>query len=510
MQSGSVNSVLGVTACTLGIFIGDYLLFLTGKELHGFLKKRESFQFLFQSESYSEFSKKLENNFAKTIILARFMPGTRLPIYTFAGMVSKSSLPFLVYTFIASMIWTPIMVALAYLYGETFKKFYNSNQLYLFLFLTIISCFLSYQLILISLQKEKRKKFRISFLKISKLEFWPTWIFYLPLVPYVCYLILRFGSIRNVAISNPGILFGGIAFESKSAILSMLHSEKIARFQLLSQTKIKAIDQMIQFAIGECGGAFPLILKPDIGERGSGVKLVDNEKSLKDQLKLTQVDLILQEYHPGPFEAGVFYFRFPNEKKGKILSITDKVFPKLIGDGKSKIKELISNHPRYVYQESTFLRRMHLSLDVIPKEGEEISLGFAGNHIQGCLFRDGSYLITEQLSNEIDKISQTFNGFYFGRYDIRYSSIEELKLGKNFKIIELNGAMSESTNLYDPDFSIIRSYQILFKQWKILFQVGKQNYKLGVPYPSYQAFFKMMQEYSHYKKKLDPIASHIN
>jgi membrane protein DedA with SNARE-associated domain len=506
IQEGSVDPVTGTLACTLGIFLGDYLLYLTGKELHGFLRKRDTFQFLFESESFATLSEKLNNSYAKTIFLSRFMPGTRLPIYTFAGMVSKTSLPFLGYSFLASILWTPVMVYLAFSYGETFKRFYQTNQFYLFLFICIGSFFLVYQLILISLISEKRRDMVIFFSKLFKLEFWPVWIFYLPLIPYVGYLILRYGTIRNISISNPSIPFSGIAFESKSDILKNLPKEFVARFYLLSYSSNRSIDKQILDAITECGGSFPMILKPDIGERGAGIKIVSDSESILKILEETKVDYILQEYHPGPFEAGIFYYRFPSETKGKIFSITDKVFPKLEGDGKTNLQDLIHKHPRFRFQSATFLKRLQTNRSYIPKEGETISLGFAGNHIQGCMFCDGKHLITDVLEEKIDFISKQFPGFYFGRYDIRYASQRDLKAGENFKIIELNGAMSESTNLYDPNFSILKSYSILFSQWKILFQIGRENRKLGIKFPTWKSFFLMLKSYNEYKKKIDPIA----
>ena len=509
IQQGLVDPMLGLIACTLGIFIGDFLLYLTGKELHGFLKKRKSFQFLFESATYENLSEKLEKNFAKTIFLSRFMPGTRLPIYTFAGMISKSNIPFLLYTFIASAIWTPLMVLIAYYYGEAFKTFYQKNQFYAVLFLCIASLFLIYQLLLFLLIKDRRTGILISISKVSRLEFWPMWVFYLPLVPYVCYLMLRYGSIRNISISNPGIPFSGIANESKSEILLQLPKEYIAKFSLIKYGNQNEMEAQIEKAINENKFEFPLIVKPDVGERGAGVKLIPSSKDLMPAILSAKVDCILQEYHPGPFEAGIFYIRIPTESQGKIFSITDKVFPFVLGDGKSTLSELIITHPRFRFQKDVFFTRLKNKLKYIPKEGERYSLGFAGNHIQGCMFCDGKHLSTESLEAKIDKIASEFKGFFFGRFDIRYTSVSDLKKGNHFKIIELNGAMSESTNLYDPKFSILKSYQILFKQWKTLFIISRANRKLGHSPPTWKSFFLMMREYNQYKKQIDPIAKTI-
>jgi membrane protein DedA with SNARE-associated domain len=509
IQEGKLDPVISVLACTIGIFLGDFLLFLSGKELHSFLRKRASFQFIFESEFFEATSEKLKNHFAKTILLSRFMPGTRLPIYTFAGMISKLTLPFLQYTFIASLLWTPSMIFLAFKYGESFKKIYDTNLFYLYLLFAVSSFFLLYQILIILLQRERRRDFFLGLCKINKLEYWPTWIFYLPLLPYACYLIVRYGTIKNVTTSNPGIPFGGIALESKAQILSQLQSEKIAKFYLLSESNPSPFQEQIKKGITHCGNSFPIILKPDVGERGAGVKLVKDMDSIPLYFKESPVDTILQEYHAGPYEAGIFYYRLPNSENGRILSITDKIFPYLIGDGKSNIKELIYGHSRYRFQAKTFLKRMKGEWGNIPKMDERISLGFAGNHIQGCMFKDGSHLFSSRLEDEIDTISKTFSGFFFGRYDIRYSSIEDLKMGRNFKIIELNGAMSESTNLYDPSFTIFQSYGILFRQWRLLFEIGAQNRKNGTAYPTWKSFFVMLNDYQKYKKKIDPIAQSI-
>ncbi len=506
IQNGIIDPWIGVSACTLGIFFGDYLLFLTGREINGFLKKRKSFQFLYESDTFHNLSERLTTNFAKTIFLSRFMPGTRLPIYTFAGMISKSSLPFLGYTGIASLIWTPAMILFAYGYGETFKLFYETNQFYFFLFLCIGSLFFFYQIILLCLIQEKRQTFLLNLKKIPKLEFWPMWLFYLPLVPYVCYLMIRYGSIRNISISNPGIPFSGIANESKSEILSKLPEDWVAKFFLLKGNSGELSKAQIQQAILQCGNVFPFILKPDVGERGAGVCLVYDEDMIFKILSESKVDYILQEYHPGPLEAGIFYYRIPGENKGKIYSITDKIFPYLTGDGKRTLKELILDHPRFVFQKEVFLKRLGNDSNLIPSFNEKVKLGFAGNHIQGCMFCDGKYLLSDSLEETIDQISKKFSGFYFGRYDVRYANAEDFKTGKNFKIIELNGAMSESTNLYDPNFSIFQSYRILFKQWKFLFIISKKNRNLGILPPTWKSFFHMMKDYKQYKQKIDPIA----
>ncbi|PKA03734.1 carboxylate--amine ligase, partial [Leptospira ellisii] len=112
-------------------------------------------------------------------------------------------------------------------------------------------------------------------------------------------------------------------------------------------------------------------------------------------------------------------------------------------------------------------------------------------------------LITETLTAKIDEISRTFDGFYFGRYDIRYRSDESFKEGKNFGIVELNGITSESTNLYDPEFGIFRKYSVLFGQWNLLFRIGWENRKRGIEKTSLYEIAKTLLEYYSTDKKID-------
>jgi hypothetical protein len=191
------------------------------------------------------------------------------------------------------------------------------------------------------------------------------------------------------------------------------------------------------------------------------------------------VPLLAQHYHPGPYEAGIFYYRIPTEPRGHIFSITDKRFPVLIGDGVHTIRELVWRHPRFRMQSATFFARHHEKLHRVLAAGEELHLARAGNHCQGTMFRDGNHLITPQLEMKIDSIAQRGGGFFFGRFDVRYSDVAAFKSGQDLAVVELNGVTSESTNLYDPSWSLLRAYRTLFRQWNCLFAIAAAARRQG-------------------------------
>lgn len=316
--------------------------------------------------------------------------------------------------------------------------------------------------------------------KLWRWEFWPAWVFYLPLVPWFLLLAARHRSLTVWAAANPGVApAGGVVTDSKWDILSRLQGERVVPTLFIPAG---AVADRVSRVLGETaarGWEYPLVLKPDSGERGASVRKVHSAAAVEAYLTATPYPVVVQPYHPGPFEAGVFYFRLPGEGRGGIFSITDKVFPVLVGDGRSTLEELIWVHPRFRMQAKTFLSRHAAAAGRVLAAGERFPLAMAGNHCQGTLFRDGSHLLTPELERAVDEMARRFDGFHVGRFDVRYADPAEFRAGRGFAVVELNGVTSESTNLYDPTWSLLRAYRTLFRQWAILFRIGAANRALG-------------------------------
>jgi hypothetical protein len=132
------------------------------------------------------------------------------------------------------------------------------------------------------------------------------------------------------------------------------------------------------------------------------------------------------------------------------------------------------------FMAETYLSRLGEGRVRVLAPGENLRLVEAGNHAQGCIFRDGMHLWSEVLEQRIDEISRRLDGFCIGRYDIRYSSPEELRAGRDFQIIELNGAASEATSIYDARNSLFAAYRKLFQQWELVFAIGAEHRRLGL------------------------------
>ena len=297
--------------------------------------------------------------------------------------------------------------------------------------------------------------------------------------------------------ANPGIFSGGIVGESKLVTLNDLMATS-PRFTASAsaitgdtlEARMKSLDEASALF------DFPFILKPDVGQRGVGVKLIRHQAQAESYLRQCAAPLVAQRYAPGPFEVGVFYFRFPHESRGKIFGIVEKIFPIVTGDGQRTVGELIASDPRARLISATYARRLGARWVEILPAGETLKLVEAGNHAQGCIFRDGARFITPELTARIDEISQKLNGFFIGRYDLRFADEAAFRAGNDFQIIELNGAAAEAGNLYDARHSLWTAYRTLFRQWELVFAIGAANHQCGATPTRWLAVWKKWREYA--------------
>jgi hypothetical protein len=235
--------------------------------------------------------------------------------------------------------------------------------------------------------------------------------------------------------------------------------------------------------------------------KGMSVKKIENQIDLIDYAVNSKVDFLVQEFIPFENEVGIFYYRYPNEAKGHISGIVRKEFLTVKGNGKSTIEELLNEDKRYVLQIPVLQKTYGEILNTILNDGEKFLMVPYGNHVRGAKFIDDSHLIDEELLNTIDGICKKVNGFYFGRMDVRFNTWEELKQGKNFSIIELNGAGSEPTHIYDPKHSVFFAWNEIIRHNKILWRISRINHHPEKqPYMNTASGLQMFRDNSRYLK----------
>jgi hypothetical protein len=404
------------------------------------------------------------------------------------------------YLFIAALLWTPLIVGLAALLGSGVLTMISSmlqGAMLLRLALAAMMVLMLARLITALLTFRGRRMLVASLRRVLRWEFWPPWAFYPPVVLYCLWLALKHRSLTLFTAANPGIIGGGLVGESKMDILRPLLPLEAYVAQAVCIGAALDAEERVQQAklfMARHNLHYPVVLKPDVGERGYGVVVVQHEATLREYLHTTDVDTIVQAYAPGA-EFGVFYYRFPGEERGRIFSITDKRFPVVVGDGHHTLEWLILKDSRAICMATAYARRQPHLMYTIPSAGEPVQLVDIGTHCRGALFLDGSSLATPALEAAIDHIGKQVEGFYFGRFDIRTPSIEDFKQGRNFKVVELNGVSSESTNIYDPAHSLLDAYRILFAQWRIAFAIGATNRARGVRPLSLIAIARLLLQY---------------
>lgn len=481
VRSGQLDPFVGLIGCFLGIFVGDLGLWLLGRLLGRGILHWPWLSRRFSAQCLEELGQWFDRHGWTAVVAARFLPGTRLPLYVAAGALGRKAGRFVLWAALAGLLWTPLLVMATALLGDAFVGPFA----YLFgagwpaLCLGAVTLFLVVRTMTLVCTPVGRGKLLAKVSRLWRWEFWPSWLFYMPVLPWLAYLSLRYRGVLTWTAANPGIPHGGVVGESKFAILAQLPRECVVPSTLVPPGAIGTRVEQVRRVIEEQGWIFPLILKPDVGQRGAGVKRARDLVDVENYLQGQPMPAVVQTYHAGPFEAGIFYYRLPDEETGHIFSLTDKVFPRLVGDGHSTLEELIWRHPRYRMQARTFLARHEHERARILAKGETFALAMAGNHCQGTMFRDGSQLITPDLERAVDAIARKFPEFFIGRFDVRYSDVASFKAGRDLAIVELNGVTSESTNIYDPSWSLLTAYRTLFRQWSLLYQIGYANRQRG-------------------------------
>ncbi|WP_442266861.1 D-alanine--D-alanine ligase [Tenacibaculum sp. ZS6-P6] len=338
---------------------------------------------------------------------------------------------------------------------------------------------------------------KTKFEKIRNWEYWPSLMFYVPNLPYAFYLAIRAKHPAFFSAANPAIKSSGNGTESKFKTIQLV-PEKYRPKSILIKPNSEFKTVINELKIQKI--TFPLIAKPDIGFRGLLVKKINTESELEQYLINYPIDIIIQEFLLHENECGIFYHRNPNKDKGYISSITLKKFLTVTGDGKSTLRELITNDDR-ASMYLNLLEKIHATnLKTIPEIGKIIKLTVIGNHSKGTQFINGNHLISKELEETFDHLSNSINGWYYGRVDLKYNSFENLENGTDFKVLEINGIIAEPTHIYDSKkFSYFQALKAIRTHWESLFQIAIINHKTNkVPYKSTKKFILEMFELKNY------------
>ena len=319
---------------------------------------------------------------------------------------------------------------------------------------------------------------------VSTLERLPKWLICVPLTVQWLWLSLRYKSLTLPSAANPAITSGGLVGEGKLEYFSGMGPIALAAtapycaVSADAETSGGTLRQLLRSACL----FFPLIAKPDLGLCGYGVRLLANMGELQSYLAAfpRRETVVLQQYLPQQGEAGIFYVRDPDTNLARITGLALRYFPSVTGDGLQTLAALVANDPRARRALTSAQHECRCDVARVVGAGEVVRLSTIGSTRVGGLYRNGGVFITPQLTRAIDAIALDMPQFHFGRFDVRFDSLQDLSAGRGFTIMEVNGAGSEAIEAWDPDIGLIAGLGMIFRKQRLLFAIGDAMRRRGV------------------------------
>jgi hypothetical protein len=341
--------------------------------------------------------------------------------------------------------------------------------------------------------------------KLFNWELWPFWLRYAGLAPFWALYCLRARSPWFFTASNPAITFGGFDGEGKKEMYEQLPAGTYPQTTYIQPgTSENALLEQVRVL----GFTYPFCVKPDVGLKGLLFRKIDNEKALLYYHSKMDMEYIVQDLILYPLEVSVFYYRFPNQQKGVITGFLQKELMDVVGDGKSTLLELISAHPAAQHRIGEMRIKHADNLDTILPAGERYFLSYAANLNRGARFINLAAQIDEQLHRVFDRLSH-HTSFYYGRFDIKCKSVEALKQGQDYLILEFNGAGAEPNHIYQSGLNLLQAYKVVLAHWDVLFRISRYNHRHGFPYWPFTKGYRFMKKAGNHGKKLERLDAEI-
>ncbi len=322
----------------------------------------------------------------------------------------------------------------------------------------------------------------------------------IPLVLIWLWFALRSRRLFFFTAVNPVIETGGAWGESKYHILQRIPAKHLPKTAFIP----KGADfEEIKVKFQQADLSYPVIAKPNIGERGLLVKKIKDEHELAEYAAKNNMDFLIQEFVSLPLELAVMHHRFPGETKGKVTSICIKETLKITGDGRSTIRQLMEAKPRAKLQIQRFEVENTAILNEIPAPGKTLELEPIGNHCRGTMFLNGNPHIDEAIHRIFNEVAAQMENIHYGRFDMKCTSIEDLRNGKGFLVMEYNGIGAEPAHIYDPEYPLLKKYADVYRHWKIIYEIAKIQRKRSIPSMSISEAMESLKKYAAYKKSLE-------
>jgi membrane protein DedA with SNARE-associated domain len=531
----------GLVAASLlaGIVTGDCILFGLGRLAQRSMRIRRAML----RPGAERLAGWLSRHFVAAMIVARLLPGLIFPVYLACGLVGVPIRRFAPVTVLSAALYLPAMLWLVIRFGETVLSAVGYwtwiAALIALLALSILFARKPPWGVLLRVgrsgfsgllgrvhdvvERTERSHSGMPSLRglasrIGAAERIPPKLFYVPIALHWVWLSIRYHSLSLPALANPRIEVGGLWGESKTVYLDMVSGDArrwLARYASMQRGESDAatVLEAARALIRAAQLSYPIVAKPDIGWQGFGVRLIHSEAELLHYLTVFPAGarFMVQEAVDWDGEAGVFYVRMPGDDRGRVMLLTFRYFPHVVGDGARKVRDLILADQRAGWKAGAHLglEGGHggvppETLERVPAPGEVVRLAFIGSMRVGGLYRDADDRITPALSARFDAISRSMPDFHYGRFDVRFASVDRLQQGEDFRIIEINGAGSEAIGAWDPEKTVVQVYRHLFAQQRLMFEIGAANRARGWKAPGLVSMIRAARLQNRLVKRYPP------
>ena len=488
---------LAFGALVIGVIGGDLLFYAIGRAAH----RIKWLKGVANRVEGSKFTDLLDRRLVLAIAAARIMPTMAFPLFAACGASRIGLGRFVLASVATAMLYVAFVFGLMLLFGRSLPS-WASNYGWVGIGVLVVAIWLLRRWWASSRDKAEDIAATRQYLtvhkgmpalpsdrvRVSLQERIQTQLFYGPQFFQWFWLALRHRGLTVPTMANPLIPTGGLLGESKADCMNMV--DPAMRGYLLRSAGVDgrandenpdALFSRTRIAAANAGISYPLVVKPDVGWRGWGVRLVQDEAELRDYIQAypAGVKLMVQEYCDWHGEMAIFYLRRPDHAKGEIFSTTFRYFPFVIGDGQSTLKELILANSRMRWKKKVLFAQHAERLGWVPAAGENFRLATVGSNRVGGLYVDGGSYVTPELTDRIDSLARAIPEFHFGRFDLRFKTIGRLQAGEDIRIVEINGAGSEAVHIWDPDVPLAEVYRVLLEQQSLMFKIGAANRKRG-------------------------------
>lgn len=464
-------------ACTVGIFIGDMVLYALGRWLGRGALRRAPLKWIVKEHEIDRMAGWFGSPRGLLVIVSsRFIPASRVPTFVTAGILRLGLPKLALLLFVAALVWTPVLMLLGSTLGPPFmEQFprYKQYAAWIVIGLFGLIWFLTHWVIP-ALTWRGRREIVMKVRRFLQPSGWPSAVLFLPVRLGVALLSLRHRRLTAFASANPSFgRIGGFTGDARSLLMRPFQRDSRCCPTLALSSDDSADERVREALAFSAEHGFPLVCKPEVSENGAGLRIVRDGVTLERLMRAGEEDVVLQPFVRGR-EFEVVWRRSPGRDDGRIMAVVEKRAVTVRGDGEQTLEELIWLDDRAVARAALYLRCHSRELTRVVPAGETVILNPTGSYGHGarCVHRPD--LLTPELDAAVTSFAKRFPGLHFARFDLFSSSTEEFRAGR-FTCTEVGGCCQVSSLIRDGSLRFTRSYAAVWDQLRACIDAGAAN-----------------------------------